>query len=283
MNPFEDDEIIDAGDSVDLQKCLDAGASGVAISNEAYHALPGISGSGMKYMEVSQSHFDNRHLFNSGSDALKLGTMLHCMVLEPDFVIDRFAVMPVVDLRTNAGKEEKEAFTLASADKEVVTADEYALYDKMAQNVLKMYSSFISAGKKERSFFAQYGDLVIKARPDVFLVNGYDCDLKSISTKGKSLNSRLVKQVIEDRGYHLAAALRRLVYEEIGLDPVPATFIFSDTSLGNMCIDFELGERTMSYAKDKVISLLDERMEYLVKIRSGNRRRIIETYIEGEY
>jgi hypothetical protein len=65
------------------------------------------------------------------SDAMKLGSLLHCMLLEPTEVDARFVQAPDVNLRTKAGKEEAAAFAEANAGKTVVKAEQWQLADTM--------------------------------------------------------------------------------------------------------------------------------------------------------
>jgi len=65
------------------------------------------------------------------SDAMKLGSLLHCMLLEPTEVDARFVQAPDVNLRTKAGKEEAAAFAEANADKTVVKPDQWQIADTM--------------------------------------------------------------------------------------------------------------------------------------------------------
>lgn len=56
---------------------------------------------------------------------MKLGSMVHCMLLQPELFNDQFAVAPEINKRTNAGKEEWAAFCSQHSDKIVVQEDEY--------------------------------------------------------------------------------------------------------------------------------------------------------------
>ena len=74
------------------------------ISNEAYHAGPGISSTQLKVLDKwSPLHFAIAPPVAT-TDAMMLGTVGHAMVLEPDTVESRFIFAPGIDKRTKAGK-----------------------------------------------------------------------------------------------------------------------------------------------------------------------------------
>ena len=72
-------------------------------SNEKYHSSPGISASGLKAIyKKSVYHFLNQKPFESS--AMALGTAVHCAMLEPEMYYKDFHVMPKIDRRTKAKK-----------------------------------------------------------------------------------------------------------------------------------------------------------------------------------
>ena len=74
-------------------------------TNEHYHSAPGISASGLKSIyKKSVYHFINQKPFESS--AMALGTAVHCAMLEPEMYYKEFHVMPKIDRRTKAGKEQ---------------------------------------------------------------------------------------------------------------------------------------------------------------------------------
>ena len=75
-------------------------------TNEVYHSSDAISASGLKYIyQNSVQKFLQRQAFSS--KAMNLGSAVHAAMLEPAEYINDFHVMPKIDGRTKAGKEEK--------------------------------------------------------------------------------------------------------------------------------------------------------------------------------
>lgn len=76
-----------------------------------------------QYKEQGRKHFD-------------FGTALHCFVLEQENMDKYVAIMPDVNLRTNAGKDEMEAFLKNLNGRATVTSDEMLSIKNAAKNVL---------------------------------------------------------------------------------------------------------------------------------------------------
>jgi hypothetical protein len=77
------------------------------ISNEEYHADPAISASQLKEIGKSPFHYWKRYVDPDRSPseptaAMRLGSLVHCAVLEPNELLQRYAVGP--DRRTKEGK-----------------------------------------------------------------------------------------------------------------------------------------------------------------------------------
>lgn len=81
----------------------------VANSNAEYHKGPGISISGLKELAVSPLHFWSKYLDpdrepQRPTEALILGTAIHCLILEPAAFRERFAVYDL-NRRSKIGRE----------------------------------------------------------------------------------------------------------------------------------------------------------------------------------
>jgi exodeoxyribonuclease VIII len=56
--------------------------------------------------------------------AMQLGSAVHCAILEPDKLKERYVVAPQVDRRTKEGKAEWEAFTASAGERTVLTREQ---------------------------------------------------------------------------------------------------------------------------------------------------------------
>jgi hypothetical protein len=112
------------------------------ISNEDYHASPGISSSMLKSCatmsgaELYANSFDPERE-RSESRALVFGSATHKIILEEEDFFDEFYVQPVVNKRTKAGKEELEALAIEMAGKEGISPEEYETMRGMRDAVNK--------------------------------------------------------------------------------------------------------------------------------------------------
>jgi len=145
----------------------------MTISNADYHADPAISASQLKTVMQSPYHYWSRYLDLSrtpaiATSAMKLGSLTHCCVLEPDQVSARYGITP--DRRSNAGKAL--AAEMEASGIEAVTAQEMEQALAMAASVRSNSTAalLLSNGAAEQSFW--WDDIATglrcKCRPDWF-------------------------------------------------------------------------------------------------------------------
>jgi exodeoxyribonuclease VIII len=149
----------------------------MTISNADYHADPAISASQLKTVMQSPYHYWSRYLDPSrtptiATSAMKLGSLTHCCVLEPDEVSARYGITP--DRRSNAGKAL--AAEMEASGIEAVTAQEMEQALAMAASVRGNSTAvlLLSNGAAEQSFW--WDDvstgLKCKCRPDWLSADG---------------------------------------------------------------------------------------------------------------
>ena len=148
------------------------------ISNEEYHADPAISASQLKKVMQSPYHYWSAYLDPSrtptiATSAMKLGSLTHCCVLEPDQVSARYGITP--DRRSNAGKAL--AAEMEASGIEAVTAQEMEQALAMAASVRSnsTVSSLLSNGAAEQSFWwddIAAPEMRCKCRPDWLSADG---------------------------------------------------------------------------------------------------------------
>ena len=80
------------------------------MNDKQYSAMKGIRRSDLWWMKKSPAHFKYHLEHPEESASLAFGSAAHACVLEPDYFMNEYAVVPQVDRRTKAGKEEIEAF-----------------------------------------------------------------------------------------------------------------------------------------------------------------------------
>jgi exodeoxyribonuclease VIII len=167
-------------------------------SNADYHADPAVSASHLHAVAASPYHYWSRFINpdrppSVQTAAMKLGSLTHCAVLEPDELSKRYGIAP--DRRTNAGKAV--AAEMEAAGIEAVTASEMEQAMAMAASVRshQAAAALLRDGKAEQSFW--WDDtptgLRCKCRPDWYAGNTI-VDLKTTTDASPKGFARSVAQ-----------------------------------------------------------------------------------------
>ena len=143
------------------------------ISNADYHADPAISASQLKEISRSPFHYWKRYVDPDRSPlkptaAMRFGSLVHCAVLEPKELLQRYALAP--DRRTKEGKAIADKM-LADGIEPVNDNDfEQALSMAAAVHSHQTASLLLTNGQAEQSFW--WDDVATrlrcKCRPDLF-------------------------------------------------------------------------------------------------------------------
>lgn len=108
------------------------------VTQESLQQRP-LSYSSLKEFGKSPAHYiEYLRKERKSTPAMLFGSMVHCMILQPDQFDNQFAVMENVDRRTKEGKAKYEEFLIASAGKEVVTQEQHDEVALLCNKVLSM-------------------------------------------------------------------------------------------------------------------------------------------------
>ncbi|EHW5754288.1 exodeoxyribonuclease VIII [Escherichia coli] len=199
------------------------------ISNENYHAGPGVSKSQLDDIADTPALYlwrKNAPVDTTKTKTLDLGTTFHCRVLEPEEFSNRFIVAPEFNRRTNAGKEEEKAFLMecASTGKTVITAEEGRKIELMYQSVMALpLGQWLveSAGHAESSIYWEDPEtgILCRCRPDKIIPEfHWIMDVKTTA------DIQRFKTAYYDYRYHVQDAFYSDGYEaQFGVLP---TFVF---------------------------------------------------------
>jgi hypothetical protein len=154
------------------------------ISNADYHALPGLSSSGLSRLAQSPAHYRNyKQNPPETSSAMMLGTAIHALVLENGKGILK---APGSTRSTNLYKD----FAKANPGATLLLEDEYDRASRAADAVLSHQTAraLLTKGQPERSAFWVDPEtkVLCKCRPDYLRDNGIVIDLKSTSDASAS-------------------------------------------------------------------------------------------------
>lgn len=137
----------------------------------AYHAAPAISKSALAQFRKSPAHY-KAWIANppEQTPAMRLGTLAHMAVFEPERYARSVAMAPLVDKRTKEGKSIWQQFQTQNEGRELVTIDEHQQLQAMAKSVREhtTVAPFFVDLEPEVSIFVKCADtkLMLKARLD---------------------------------------------------------------------------------------------------------------------
>lgn len=206
------------------------------LENFEYHSGEGVNKSLLDLLHRSPMHCHAALIGEPAepTEAMKLGTAVHALVLEPKKYERQFAIAPRVDRRTKAGKEEWAQFCEEHAGAEIISEDTAELVRAMAASVHShpaAHALLSAEGKAEMSAYwidTITGELC-KCRPDFWRKDGIIVDLK---TTEDASPEGFARSVVSYR-YHVQAAwylegLKRLFDDGLAKEGFerPRNFVF---------------------------------------------------------
>ncbi|MDX7835529.1 PD-(D/E)XK nuclease-like domain-containing protein [Aeromonas caviae] len=182
------------------------------LSNEEYHAGPGVSKSQLDQIAESPATYiwaKNAPVDEEKLKAFDMGSAIHCLLLEPDEFKDRFIIAPPFNRRTNAGKEAEAEFLANCAElgKTVMDAEEGRKLYLMRDSVMAHPDArwlLEQEGHSEASFYWIDPETqeLCRIRPDRHLSNHpIMIDVKSVDDMGR------FERHVEDFRYHVQDAM----------------------------------------------------------------------------
>jgi exodeoxyribonuclease VIII len=156
----------------------------VDMDEVPYHAAPALGSTDIKNLLRSPAHYKASKSAPMESEALRIGTLVHECILEPDTWAQRRDI-PDVNKRTKAGKAEMAKFYEVAGEEGwlPVDAEDRALCEGMRESVMQhrlVRAVLENADKKEQSCFwsDEHWGVNCKARFDG-LAEGLVLDLKT--------------------------------------------------------------------------------------------------------
>lgn len=216
-----------------------------------YHAAPGISASELRAAHRSGWHWRQYHDgARTESAAMRLGTLIHLAVLEPE-MFARVRPLGEVNRRTNEGKAlaAAHAAECAAAGLPMCDADEYADVVAIAASVARYeavpgvtLAQWLPTADRELSIFWQGADGIDrKARLDAYS-GGVAFDLKS----SKDASARGFARAVSEYGYHIQAAHYTAACEAAGLNVSGFVFAAVEPNAPHVCAMWRLSPLVMA-------------------------------------
>lgn len=238
---------------------------------DVYQSLDAYSRSDLMLVKKSPFHLKaKRESLYAGDEkesaAMLLGELVHCLVLEPDELLNRYIGAINVDRRTKAGKELYAEFLKEADGRIVVDQDMFEKAAHMATNVIgqKIPESALKGCLIERSLAWRDDEsgLTFKCRPDAYNPdNGVVVDLKTT----KDASYRGMQGSSARYGYFLQAAMIReaLLFHGLKFSKYllicvesSAPYVYRPLIIGEAALDSGLNE--FNYLKRKLATCIHE-------------------------
>lgn len=218
------------------------------MPHENYLASKAVSRSGLMDLLRSPQHFWYKHLSglaeHEETNALKIGTAFHCLLLEPSLFNDKVLVWSGAPRNTKEGKAEY-ADALENANgRVIIKQSEFDQLKFMAQSIKDQPAAgklINSSGKVEASFFYhdQTHDVMAKARPDFWREDGIVIDLKTTVDASEDEFSKS----IANYGYDVQAFMQMEAVERVtGNRPQAFVFIAVEKEPPYACAFYQADE-----------------------------------------
>lgn len=202
--------------------------------SHVYHANSAISHSKLETFRRRPVLYYRKHVTKTiqpeeATTAFRLGSAVHCSVLEPHEMPTRYAIRPEgIDRRTKEGKEKYAAFEAEAAGKTIIGMDEAAQVTAMTHAVRQhpIASELFSHGQPELTWRTA-GEMPLQCRTDWFNADGcglssgrpYIADLKTVESLNSEEFASFDKAVFR-YGYHRQAGFYLPLISEILGKPV---------------------------------------------------------------
>lgn len=251
--------------------------TGKEMTNEDYHAAPGISSSQLKLLEESPLHLHHAHLFKfEQNESMAFGTLVHSMTLEPDTIDDVYIVKPNVDGRTKDGRDALALFEARAFSKTPVSDSDYRKAMAMAKNTQAIAGGLL-IGNPEHSFFVEENGLTLKCRPDLFNPEtGLVIDLKTTS----DITETGLRKSMSAYRYDRQAAFYLKVLRLAGHHPRQFIFIFVSSTAPYLVKVRELSPGVLERADYEIEMLMESYTDYLASPDEPNLIKTIALFEE---
>lgn len=192
----------------------------LSMPAEQYHSAEGVSRSMLEYLQPPftpyhyRAKFITKEMEDEETPAMKLGTLTHRAILEPDTMDGAFYVRPEgMKFTTKEGK----AWLEEHEDREVLSTDQASRIKGMRDAVWRhpLLSKLLKLSDFERSAFVEEKGLTLKSRFDA-LPRGSNAIVDIKTCESASLDK--VERNIADFGYWRQAAFYLKVANLCGLD-----------------------------------------------------------------
>lgn len=253
----------------------------VNLNNNVYHSLGKYwSSTYLKYMHrYSPAHFENHYISSKDvtdepTKDMILGSLVHCMILEPKSFETDFFKMPDLNLRTNEGKATKQQLLVENIGRLAITDEMLFKAQCMRESVLAnpKARALLEPGRKEASYFwtCPFSGLNFKAKLDQSSSLHF-VELKTTRSAGMDAFSRHIDDMNYDLSlYHYREALRNVMDVQ-----VPGWFIVVENEAPFVTQCYEAGESVWETGHAKWL-------DAVTKLEAGINKKLWPGYFPVE-
>lgn len=224
------------------------------MPDREYHAIKDrCSASSLKPLRKSPAHMQASINNSEESESMALGSLFHCMTLEPEELSTRYVKTEKFDRRTTAGKIAAEKFAAENKGKIIVDPDDWEKADIMSDSARRHNKAgklLDAAAFVEGVVLFDIDGIPCKAKLDCF-AHGFVIDLKS--TKDASPES--FQRDFVKYGYHIQGAFYRRAAKALGMDCRGFAIIATENSAPFCSAVYELSENALRLG-DQIINRL---------------------------
>ena len=172
------------------------------MSNEEYHASSTLGASNLK--DILKNPFAFARGFRmKQTQAMVIGSAVHCKVLEPHLFDQEYALKDKKSLGD----------ALGGFGKTKLSADEYETVKKCTETIKEHVNMFFQNGVAEQAFFSEINGIAVKCKPDYYIESiGLVVDLKVVADASPDGFAKAVAKF----GYYLQEAHYRSVLKSCG-------------------------------------------------------------------
>lgn len=192
-----------------------------------YHAAEALGSSTIRALLSSTPAHALYKLQNSEpSEAMALGTAVHCAVLTPALYKAEIAVAPKCDRRTKDGKDLYARFLESVGDRTVISAEQQVVVESISTEIrdCRTASALLDRCQQRELSLFHLDKYATKARLDAY-GRGIVLDIKTTRDASRAAFERSISQY----GYGIQAAHYRRVMEGVGLPFTDFIFIVVET------------------------------------------------------
>ena len=236
------------------------------ITNNDYHSLDKYwSSTQIKYMaDNSPLHFKAKYIDKileprEQTESLALGSLIHCLTLDPDSFAREFLILPELNLRTKEGREIRDSILKENPGKTIIKQETLQVAHEMVASILRTSRAvdLLKGLKKELAYFwtCPYSGLPLRAKADA--IGASLVELKTVMSARKDDFEKQVDNLNYDLAlWHYVTGAK--IQPEFGALEGGVWFIAIEKEPPYVCEVYEAHESVLEVGQAKWLDAIDK-------------------------